>query len=70
MVATSDGLQQLIVRGAGCSLLSARELKAEIEAANKKLKQEHQEMQGTGRNYLEDALPPEVKQQMEVLIKN
>lgn len=69
IVATSDGLQQLIVRGAGCSLLSARELKAEIEDANEKLKQEHQEMQGTGRNYLEDALPPEVKQQMEVLIK-
>lgn len=30
-VATSDGLQQLIIRGAGRSLLSARELKVEID---------------------------------------
>jgi len=34
-VATSDGLQQIIVRGAGCSLLSARELKAEVERKEK-----------------------------------
>ena len=30
-VATSDFLQQIIIRGAGCSVLSARELKEEIE---------------------------------------
>jgi len=28
-------LQQIIVRGAGCSLLSARELKAEVERKEK-----------------------------------
>ena len=32
-VATSDGLQQLIIRGAGCALLSARELKIEVDGA-------------------------------------
>jgi ribosomal protection tetracycline resistance protein len=67
-VATSDGLQQMIVRGAGCSLLSARELKAEIEGANERMMQEYQDMQARDRNYLIDALPPEVKQQMEELI--
>ncbi len=66
-VATSDGLQQMIVRGDGCSLLSARELKAEIEEANERIKQEYPEMQGRGRNYLIDALSPDVKQQMEEL---
>lgn len=66
-VATSDGLQQIIVRGAGCSLLSARELKAEIEEANRRLRQEYQEMQATARNHLIDALPPEAKQKMELL---
>jgi len=68
-VATSDGLQQLIVRGEGCSLLSARELKAEIEGANERVKQEYHEIQGRDRNYLIDALSPELKQQMEELIK-
>ncbi|OPZ94004.1 MAG: Elongation factor G, mitochondrial [Firmicutes bacterium ADurb.Bin419] len=66
-VATSDGLQQVIVRGEGCSLLSARELKAEVDRANERLKQEYKEMQGEGRNYLADALPPEVKQQLDKL---
>ena len=68
-VATSDGLQQMIVRGAGCSLLSARELKAEIEAADERMTQEYQGIKGKDRNRLIDALSPEVKQQMEELIK-
>ena len=29
-VATSDGLEQLIIRGQGCNLLSSRDLKEEI----------------------------------------
>ena len=32
-VATSDGMEQLIIRGAGCRLLSAKELKIEIDTA-------------------------------------
>ena len=68
-VATSDGLQQIIVRGAGCALLSARELKAEIVQANERIKLEYQQMQGIDRNYLSDALSPQAKQQIEDLIK-
>ncbi|ACL75413.1 translation factor GTPase family protein [Ruminiclostridium cellulolyticum] len=68
-VATSDGLQQIIVRGAGCALLSARELKIEVEDANKRIKQEFKEIQRKDRNYLIDALPEEAKQQMEEIIK-
>jgi predicted RNA-binding protein with PIN domain len=67
-VATSDGLQQIIIRGAGCALLSARELKAEVEGANERIK-EYQKMPGKSRNYLMDSLSPLEKQQMEELIK-
>lgn len=31
MVATSDGLEQLIIRGQGCGLLSAREFYEEVK---------------------------------------
>lgn len=68
-VATSDGLQQIIIRGAGCSLLSARDLKADMEAASDKLRQEYQDLPGNKRNYLIDNLPPDAKQQLEELIK-
>lgn len=68
-VATSDGLQQMIVRGEGCSLLSARELKAELEAANERIRQEYRPMHGMDRNYLSDALSPKAKQHIEDLIK-
>ncbi len=69
VVATSDGLQQMIVRGSGGSLLSARELKVEIKEAKERIKQEYQQMQGEDRNYLIDALSPKEKQQMEQLMK-
>jgi ribosomal protection tetracycline resistance protein len=69
VVATSDGLQQIIVRGQGALLLSARELKAEIEKTNDRIRQEHQKVQGINRNYLGDTLSPTSKQQMEELIK-
>lgn len=64
-VATSDGLEQIIIRGAGCHLLSARELKEEIESANKKLMEAYQEKQVVERNYLVDALSKETKQQLQ-----
>ncbi len=67
-VATSDGLQQIIIRGAGGALLSARELKADIDMANLNIMQQHQEMQEGSRNYLSNSLSQEAKQQMEKLI--
>lgn len=68
-VATSDGLQQIIIRGAGCNLLSARELKIEIEEANERVKQEYAEKKGEGRNFLMDSLSTEARQQMEDMMK-
>jgi translation elongation factor EF-G/predicted RNA-binding protein with PIN domain len=68
-VATSDGLQQIITRGAGCSLLSARELKEEIERANERVIQDYQQKKVVDNNYLKDALSVEAKQQFDELFK-
>jgi predicted RNA-binding protein with PIN domain len=68
-VATSDGLQQIIIRGSGCALLSARELKIEVERANESILQDYKEKQTEERGYLIDALSVEAKQQMEELLK-
>lgn len=68
-VATSDGLVQIIIRGKGCTLLSARELKEEIETANARMMQAYQEKQVVERNYLIDAVSLEAKQQIEALVK-
>ncbi len=42
-VATSDGLEQIIIRGEGCRLLSAKELKVEMEQANRNLRADFME---------------------------
>ncbi len=55
-VATSDGLEQLIIRGEGCRLLSAQDLREDILYAEHQIETEHLEplRQGAGRgkNYL------------------
>lgn len=38
-VATSDGLEQIIIRGEGCRLMSARELLAEVKRAEEELRE-------------------------------
>lgn len=42
-VATSDGLEQVIIRGQGCRLISAKELYEDMERLNRDLKEEHME---------------------------
>ncbi|MDQ2087388.1 TetM/TetW/TetO/TetS family tetracycline resistance ribosomal protection protein [Herbivorax sp. ANBcel31] len=69
-VATSDGLQQIIVRGEGCALLSARELRNEIIETNERIKDKYGKTKGIGRNYLIDALSKEEKKQIEDLEKD
>lgn len=51
-VATSDGTEQVIIRGQGCYLMSARELEEEIEGALEELRKEHLNKPASGRNYL------------------
>lgn len=64
-VATSDGLQQLIVRGTGASLLSARELELEIAEAGERLRQKFKEFQKEKNKTLVEALPPELVEALE-----
>ena len=51
-VATSDGLEQVIIRGAGCGLLSAREFEREVMEQNRQLQEDYAERKETGRNRL------------------
>lgn len=57
MVATSDGLIQLIVWGQGCILMSARELKTEIERAKAQMREEYTERRTEATNRLRDVMP-------------
>ncbi|GAU79223.1 translation factor GTPase family protein [Fusibacter sp. 3D3] len=67
-VATSDGLQQVIIRGAGCALLSARELMAEIKIQNERLQQEFLAPNDRERTALEDTLSLEEKEKIKALM--
>ena len=40
-VATSDGIEQVIIRGAGCTLVSAREFEAEVRQVEGQLREEY-----------------------------
>lgn len=56
-VATSDGLEQVIITGQGCHLLSAREFEREVEAANQTLRETIDGMREKSSNHiLGDAL--------------
>ncbi|MDF2821412.1 MAG: hypothetical protein K0R15_1853 [Clostridiales bacterium] len=64
-VATSDGLEQLIVLSKGAVRMSAKELELEIESANQKIRRKFTEKPKTHRNRLMDNLSPEVAQMIE-----
>ena len=51
-VATSDGLEQLIIYGQGCHLMSARDLKEEVAWANEQIREEKAKLKKNGKNYL------------------
>lgn len=63
-VATSDGLEQIIIRGEGCRLLSARDLREEIDRAQAALKEEFLDRPGKDKNYLLDGLSGEAQEQL------
>ncbi len=58
-VATSDGLEQIIIRGQGCFLMSARELEADIQNANDELRETMVQTQEKVHHYLLDAADEE-----------
>lgn len=66
-VATSDGMEQIIIRGQGCFLLSARELKEEIEVMDKKIREEYLEPVSENKNKWMDALSSKGAEEMKKL---
>ncbi len=63
-VVTSDGLEQIIIRGQGCGLISAREFQEEIKSSMETARQEYEGKQEKSRNYLKDAIPEEFKKRI------
>ena len=68
-VATSDILEQIIIRSKGASLLSARELEEEIERVSKKLMEDYRAKQVPERNFLSDNLSEDDIQQFKKTLK-
>ncbi|MDF2609429.1 MAG: hypothetical protein K0R92_903 [Lachnospiraceae bacterium] len=64
-VATSDGLEQMIILAQGASRMSARELKKEIDLANKDIKETYEKKKDKGRNLLMNNLSPEMAELLE-----
>ena len=64
VVATSDGLEQIIIRGAGCELMSARDLKEAIAMASKGLEEHYQDKAADRKNYLLDGISEDVAEQL------
>lgn len=64
-VATSDGLEQVIIMGQGAHRLSAMGLKKEIEDAEKAGKQEWKARRQSSKTYLFDQVPEELSAYLE-----
>lgn len=54
-VVTSDGMEQIIIRGQGCTLISAREFREEVKRAGEESYRGYVEKQKEGKQYLLDA---------------
>ena len=64
-VATSDGLEQIIIRGQGCRLLSARELKKEIDYYSQELKAEYLDRQPAGKRFMLEGMEERLREELE-----
>lgn len=69
-VATSDKVEQVIILGKGCTRLSARDLKKEIEETNSEIHKEHLERIPSKKNRLFDNLDPELFEYLEKIRLN
>ncbi len=64
-VATSDGLEQIIIRGEGCRLTSSRELMEEITLALEELRGDSLQESPEGKVYLLDHMNEEDRKELE-----
>lgn len=66
-VATSDGLEQLIIRGAGCMLMSARDLKEDVERTKQLIREEQEKLPRGGKVPFFQNAGKELAEQLEML---
>lgn len=64
-VATSDGVEQIIILGRGAARMSARELKIEIEEAEKEIRNTYLSKRPKNTNRLFDNVSPEMARLLE-----
>ena len=69
-VVTSDGIEQIIIRSAGCLLMSSRELYEEINRVAKNALEEHRDKNKLSKNYLLDSLSAEAKKELKKINDN
>lgn len=69
-VATSDGVEQVIIRGAGCALLSARELEEEVKRVNKEAWDFFEAKKEKQKNVILDSLSDEMKEHMKSFLQS
>lgn len=64
-VATSDGLEQVIILGQGGKLLSARELREEVRLVQEQIREECHKKRESSKRYLFDSMDQELADYME-----
>lgn len=64
-VATSDGLEQMIILAKGAARMSASELRREIKETEKEIKEMYEAKSSGKRNLLMDNLPPHMAEILE-----
>ncbi|MDE6664119.1 MAG: TetM/TetW/TetO/TetS family tetracycline resistance ribosomal protection protein [Lachnospiraceae bacterium] len=64
-VATSDGLEQIIIMGQGARRMSARELKEDIMSTNQELRNLFKDKVSDGKQYLFDTVEEELAEKLE-----
>ena len=64
-VATSDGLEQLIIYGQGCRLMSAKDLREDIEWTEQLIREEKKRLGAPGKHYLFQGADKELNDYLE-----
>ena len=68
-VATSDNLEQIIIRGNNCKLVSARELEKLVELEISTVKESFDNTKNTEKNYLQNILSDKALEALDSVIK-
>ena len=63
-VATSDGLEQMIIRGAGCLLMSAKDLWEDVKRTEQLIREEQKRLDTGGRVSMLQGFYEDVSEQL------